>query len=412
MSVDGRLAIHGGVPACEGLPAFPVWPSATDDDERAVLEVLRSAQWGSNQGTRVATFEREFAEAHGAAHAVAMVNGTMSLVVSLRAAGVGPGDEVIVPSYTFIATASAALFVGAIPIFADVRSSDHNIDPASVESLITERTRAIIVVHLAGNVADLDSLTAIAKAHGIALIEDAAQAVGASWRDRPVGAIGDLGSFSFQSSKNMTAGEGGIVVTDDDRLASIVYSLVNVGRIRGGGWYEHASIGYNLRLTEFQGAILRNQLRRLPQSLADHESGARTLQSMLEGIDGIVVDHESENISAHGRHLFMLRTPELARRGLRDAALKALIAEGVDVSGGYIPLHRNEALLRERAVIADRHGRVLPDAHCPVTDVVCTDTMWMPHNVMLASEDRLRGVAEAFRKVLAHVDQLEELVEG
>lgn len=410
MNADGRLAIHGGIPASEGLPGFPVWPSATDDDERAVLEVLRSAEWGSNQGTRVAAFEREFAEAHGAAHAVAMVNGTMSLVVSLRAAGVGPGDEVIVPSYTFIATASAALFVGAIPIFADVRIDDHNIDPASVEALITERTKAIIVVHLAGNIADLDSLTAVAGKHGLALIEDAAQAVGASWRDRPVGAIGDLGSFSFQSSKNMTAGEGGIVVTDDDRLASMVYSLVNVGRIKGGGWYEHATIGYNLRMTEFQGAILRNQLVRLPQSLADHEFGAQVLRAELEGIEGIVVDRESENVTVHGRHLFMLRTPELARRGLRDAAVKALVAEGVDVSGGYVPLHRNEALLRERAVIAQRHGRTLSEPHCPVTDVVCTDTMWMPHHVLLSSERRLSGVAAAFRKVFAHVDQLEELV--
>lgn len=402
MNSDQSSAVRGGHPALADLPPFPAWPQHTDADQQALLEVLQSGLWGSTHGDVVAQFETEFAEAHDAKHAVALGNGTLALVAALRAGGVGIGDEVIVPPYTFIATAAAALFVGAVPVFADVLPDTHLIDPAAVEACVTERTKAVIAVHLAGNVADLDALREVTGRHNLILIEDAAQAAGAAWRGRPVGAISDIGTFSFQTSKNMSAGEGGILVTDDDRLASIAYSLVNVGRVRGGGWYEHATVGYNLRLTEFQGALLRGQLARLPEQQQVRDTNARLLTELLGEIDGVQVDAEPEAVTSHGRHLFMMRIPSLGADGRRDAAVKALNAEGVvGASGGYVPLHRNEALRSETKLITDRLGQPYPEASCPVADLVCTDTIWLPQHLLLGSTDQMYGIAGAVRKVLS-----------
>lgn len=404
---DRGLAVQGGRPALDGLPPFPSWPQHSEADAQALLGVLESGKWGSTHGDIVATFESEFAAAHGAKYGVALTNGTLAIAAALRAAGVGVGDEVIVPPYTFIATASAALFVGAVPTFADVEPDTHLIDPASVERAITDRTKAIIAVHLAGSVANLDALNHIAETRGLTLIEDAAQATGAAWRGRPVGAIGHLGTFSFQSSKNITAGEGGIVLTDDERLAAGVYSLVNVGRVRGGGWYEHASVGYNLRLTEFQGALLRGQLTRLPEQQKVRDENAKLLTQLLADVDGVEVDREPAEMTAHGRHLFMFRVPGLGKAGLRDAAAKALNAEGVvGASGGYVPLHRNEALLAESKALADRLGQPYPEADCPVSDLVCTDTIWFPQTIMLGSTEQIHAVAEAITKVTGAGDAL------
>jgi len=401
------LAIDGGRPALDGLPPFPAWPQHNEADAKALLGVLESGKWGSTHGNLVEQFETEFAAAQGAKHGVALSNGTLALAAALRAAGVGVGDEVIVPPYTFIATASAALFVGAVPTFADVDPDTHLIDPASVERAITDRTKAIIAVHLAGNVADLDALNRIADTNGLTLIEDAAQASGAAWRGRPVGAIGHLGTFSFQTSKNLTAGEGGIVLTDDDRLASAVYSLVNVGRVRGGGWYEHASVGYNLRLTEFQGALLRSQLTRLAEQQKLRDENAKLLTERLSGVAGVQVDREPAEVTAHGRHLFMFRVPELGRAGLRDAAAKALNAEGVvGASSGYVPLHRNEALVAESKALADRLGQPYPEADCPVADLVCTDTIWLPQPTLLGTAEQTNAVADAIIKVVGAGERL------
>ena len=372
------------------------WPVYDDAEEKALLEVLRSGHWGSTSGDVVATFEREFAEYHQAGHAICLTNGTLAIAAALRAAGVGLGDEVIVPPYTFIATASAALFVGAVPVFADVDPDTHLLDPAAAEAAITERTKAVIVVHLAGRPADLDAFTALGERRGLAIIEDAAQAHGAAYKGRKVGAIGDLGTFSFQSSKNITAGEGGAVVTDDDRLAAAVHSLVNVGRVPGGGWYQHETVGYNLRLTEFQAALLRVQLGRHPQQQETRERNAQLLTSLLNDVDGVRVAPEDPSITAHGRHLFLMRIS-----AARDTALQALAAELPGASSGYVPLHRNAAVLRESKAIADRLGQPYPDADCPHADAVSADTIWLPQTYLLGTEDQTRAIATAIAKAAA-----------
>lgn len=407
MTSDEKLAIHGGTAALEGLPPFPSWPQAGDGDEQALLDVLRSGNWGSTHGDVVKTFESEFAAAQQARHGTALSNGTLALAAALQAGGVGIGDEVIVPPYTFIATAAAALFVGAVPIFADVNPETHLLDPAAAEAAITERTKAIIPVHLAGLVADMDAFVELGRRHNVIIIEDAAQAAGAAYKGRPVGAIGDLGTFSFQTSKNVSAGEGGIVTTDDDALASAVYSLVNVGRVRDGGWYEHARVGYNLRLTEFQGALLRGQLARLPELQKVRDANAQLLSDLLRDVDGIQVAPDLPEVTAHGRHLFMMRIAPFAAEGRRAAALEALRAEGViGASGGYVPLHRNEALIAEATAIAERLSQPYPTFDCPNADSVSADTVWLPQHLLLSSTEQIHAVATAITKVVASADQL------
>lgn len=408
--MSGTLALLGGSPLLD-TTTYPAWPAVVGDEVAAAERVLTSGAWGSNVGGEVKAFEREFAEFQQSPHGTATVNGTIALVAALKAAGVGLGDEVIVPSYTFIATAAAALMIGAVPVFADVRADDHLIDPEHVATLVTPRTRAIIAVHLAGAVADMDALAAIARQHGLRLIEDAAQAAGASYRGRRVGALGDIGTFSFQSSKNLTSGEGGIMLTADPALAEALYSFVNVGRVPGGGWYEHRTLGYNLRLTELQGAVLRAQLAAFPALQEKRERAAVRLDAALAGIDGLRLARVDASTTEHGRHLHMLRVPGLGEQGLRDAAVAALKAEGVaGAFGGYVPLHRSEALLGEADAIADRLGQPRPARECPVTDTLCADTIWLDQRTLLADDDHLDGVAEAFAKVLSQEDALRDHV--
>lgn len=398
------LAINGGPASVSFVPS---WPRFGEADEQAVLDVVRSGHWGSTSGTTVAQFESELAASFGAEHAIALTSGTTGLVAALASAGVGIGDEVIVPPYTFIATVSAALFLGAIPVFADVRGDNHLIDPESIRSVITERTRAIVVVHLAGGIADMDAINAIAQERGLRVIEDCAQAAGASWNGRSVGTLGDAGVFSFQSSKNLTAGEGGAAITNDDAMAEALYSMVNVGRRKGGGWYEHVRIGYNLRMTEFQAALLRTQLPRFAALQTELDEGARRLTGLLADVDGVVPDVEDPRWTTHGRHCYLMRLPGCTGdAAARDAVVAALQAEGLGASGGYVPLHRNTAVLERAREIAALLGRDYPDPVCPVADEVCTDTIWL-HHVWLAGGAAATGqVAAALAKVLGRLDEV------
>jgi dTDP-4-amino-4,6-dideoxygalactose transaminase len=398
------LAVHGGPVTFPDGDPFPTWPQHDDSEETALLQVLRSGKWGSTNGDVVAAFEQEFAAYQQADHAVCMTNATIGIAVALRTAGVGIGDEVIVPPYTFIATASAALLIGAVPVFADIDPITHLMDPQAAEQAITPRSKAIVVVHLAGRPADLAAFTDLGRRHGLVIIEDAAQAHGASFRGRRVGAIGDLGVFSFQSSKNMTAGEGGVITTNDPDRAAAVYSMINVGRVRGGGWYEHRSVGFNLRLTELQGALLRAQLRRHPDQQATRERSAQLLTVLLkDDVDAgkIILAPDHSDVTEHGRHLFVFRVPELGAAGRRDEAVAALAAEGLPAaSTGYVPHHRNDPLITETAGLCRRLGRSYVPRSCPHADVAAADTIWLPHNYLLGDEEQTERLAAAIHKVV------------
>ena len=260
-----KLAINGGTPVrTEPFPKWPVWDQNEID---GLANVIKSGKWGSLHGNLVSEFEGKYAKMHDAKYGICVGSGTVGLRIALMAAGIGgEGEEVIVPAYTFIATASAVIEANATPVFVDIDSDTYNIDPEKIEAAITPKTRAIMPVHFGGRPADMDRILEIAQKHNLVVIEDAAQAWGSSWKGTGVGAIGLAGAFSFQSSKNITCAEGGIILSNDDEFAKFARSHANCGRSEDGQWYEHCYWGSNVRLTEFQGAVLMAQLGTLSRA--------------------------------------------------------------------------------------------------------------------------------------------------
>ncbi len=389
-----KLAIEGGIPV--RTAPFPGWPVFDEREVEAVSAVVRSGKWGALAGDQVKTFEREFADYQQAKHATAVVNGTAGLEVAMRALGIGPGDEVITSSYTFVATPNAALLVGARPVMVDIRPDTYLIDPACIEAAITPRTRALLPVHYSGCPCDMDAIMEIARRHNLAVVEDACQAWGAEWRGQRVGAIGNVGTFSFQASKNINAGEGGLIVTNDDDLAEVIWSLHNVGRRRGGEWYEHVRVGWNMRMTEFQGAILRVQFTRLPEHTARRNANARYLAGQLRqvgGLDPLVID---PRITAHAWHVFVMRYRPEAFGGMpRAEFLQALQAEGIPVGRGYLPLTRSEAIIEGLRQM----GAPAP-APCPVAERACEEeAVNITQNVLLGTRQDMDDIVEAVARI-------------
>ncbi len=388
------------------MKPWPRWPIHDEREEDALLRVLHSGIWWSVPGTEGKEFEREFALYHGAGYGVACANGTVALEVALRALRIGCGDEVIVPPYTFVATASAVLGVGAVPVFVDIEPDTLNMDPTQIEQAITPRTAAVIPVHIAGRPADMDVIPVIAARHGLAVIEDSAQAHGSAWRGTRVGAIGDIGTFSFQASKNLNSGEGGAVITNREDLADAAWSVVNIGRVRNGGWYEHQVYGSNFRLTEFQSALLRTQLSRLPEQTERRTANARDLRHHLSKISGIALPAEDPRITCHAYHLFTFRYDPGAFGGRsRDEFLRALTAEGVPCTDGYIPLYREGLFVRHAAgqgkgCAAGRHIEY-PSLSLPVCEQVCQDTVWLEQYLLLGDPSDMDDIAAAIRRIQA-----------
>lgn len=400
----GSLALLGGEPV-RSQP-FPAWPEFGEPEERAVLTALRSGQWGRTTGRLNDEFERRFATYQQADRAITCVNGTVALELALRASGVDQGDEVIVPSYTFIATASAVLHLGATPVFADIEPATFTMSPASAAALVSSKTRAIIPVHLAGAPADLDGITAMARGLDIAVVEDAAQAAGAEWRGRRVGAIGDLGTFSFQSTKVLTAGEGGAVVTNNPAYAETVWSLQNVGRVPGGEWYEHHRLGWNLRMTEFQAAVLLAQLDRLDVQIARRGRNAAYLGGLLREVDGIEPLATTPGVTRHPYYLYVFRYRDTAFGRLpKPRFIEALVAEGIPAMPGYPPLHTMPALRRaiEERGLPVRSGE---GGHLPDTGRAWAEGIWLPQNVLLGEEEDVADVQRAIVKIARHRSEL------
>ncbi len=397
-ATEQQLAIDGG-DAVRQAP-YPRWPpAATSEQERLILEVLRSGKWGATQGRCVDQLATRFAQLHDSRHGVCIANGTLALTVGLRALGVRPGDEVIVPAYTFIATATAAMLIGATPVFADIDPATLLIDPASVDALITPRTRAIVPVHLAGCPADMGRLVAIARRHGIPILEDAAQAHAARYEGRAVGSIGEMGAFSFQTSKNLSAGEGGALVTSDEALFVKAWSLHNVGRVPGGEWYQHEGVGWNLRLTEFQAAVLLPQLDLLSEMVQRRERAAAYLaRRITEEVEGAAPASRPAWASTHAWHLFVLRyDAKLFGGRSRDDAVRALAAEGIPCDEGYVSLDAIPALVAEIASVARRDRTPEP---CVASRAAADGAvLWIRQQVLLGDEEGLEDVVRALVKI-------------
>ncbi|WP_405067259.1 DegT/DnrJ/EryC1/StrS family aminotransferase [Kribbella sp. NBC_01510] len=372
------LAIDGGTPVrTDGWPSWP--PPATAEQRELLLEVLDSGAWGATSGTKVGEFTKAFAASIGAPYGVSVVNGTVALFLALRALGVGRDDEVIVPAYTFVASATAVVLAGARPVIADVTPETLHLDPAAVERLIRPRTKAIMPVHLAGAPADVDAL----KGYGAPIVEDAAQAHGATWHGRPVGTLGDAACFSFQSSKAMTAGEGGLVVTADEAVYRKLWALHNVGRSIEGGWYEHPDVGWNLRMTEFQAAVLFPQLAVLDEQVRARERAVDYLRQELE----ILPAPAGTTRSSH--HLALVRYDPRAFGGRSKADfIAAMAAEGIPLDTGYRSLSREGAL--------SAYTDLQP---CPVAEAAADSVVWIRQSMLMAGEEALADIGTAARKV-------------
>ena len=319
---------------------FRPGPSPTRAKKTRSWRSSRRGKWF--RGERVAAFESAYASLTGAKGCLATANGTSALITSLAALGIGPGDEVIVPPYTFIATVNAVLLMHALPVFVDTDLETFQIDARKVEAAITPRTRAMIPVHLGGSAADLDTILPIASRRGIPVVEDACQAHLAEWRGRKVGTYGSTGCFSFQASKNLNSAEGGAVITSDAALLETCYRFHNNSRGRGGSGtdFSYTRTGANLRLTEFQAALLLAQMTRLEAQSKTREQNAAYLTKRLAEIPGIAPARMYEGCTRNAWHLYMFRYDSSQFSGLsRSQFLKALAAEGVPASGGYSPLN-------------------------------------------------------------------------
>jgi dTDP-4-amino-4,6-dideoxygalactose transaminase len=396
------LAIDGGTPVRQ--TPWPQWPVFGETEAQILRDVLHSGQWWSVGGTKVPEFEEAFARLQDAQHAICVTNGTAAIEVALRALGIGCGDEVIVPPYTFIATASSVLAVGATPIFVDIEPRSLNIDPQLIEAAITDRTRAVIPVHIAGCPADMDGVLEAARKHHLAVIEDAAQAHAAEWKGRKVGAIGDCGTFSFQASKNLNAGEGGAIVTDEAEIADKCWSVHNVGRTKSGRWYEHHVLGGNFRMTEWQAAILLAQLERLPCQTERRTKNAAHLTEVLSRIPGICTLPPDPCVTRHAYHLYIFRYDASAFGGhTRDEFIAALCAEGVPCSAGYVPLYKEIVFQRKTANVGSwcKAGRFVDYSKvaCPVCEEVCGDAVWVVQSMLLGEPSDMDDIAEAVAKI-------------
>ncbi|HTI72513.1 MAG TPA: DegT/DnrJ/EryC1/StrS family aminotransferase [Candidatus Limnocylindria bacterium] len=397
-----KLALLGGKPI-RSRP-FTAWPIYGKAEEKRLLKTLHSGKWGRLQGDEVSTFERRFAAMHGCQQGICIVNGTVSLRISLIAAGIRADDEVIVPPYTFFSTASAVIEANAVPVFADIDLETFNLNPKAVEAAITPRTKAIIPVHFAGQPADMNALMAIAAKHKLTVIEDAAHAHGASYQSRPAGSLAHLASFSFQSSKNLTCGEGGIITSNDNTLAEACRSIHNCGRVPQGLWYEHHVISGNNRLGEFQAAILNCQLDRLESQTKTRDRNGQYLASRISKLPGIHPQKRSTDCTRHSYHLFMLRLDSAAFGAPRATVIKALQAEGIPCSGGYAislhkqPMFQNKAfgpyLPKSSAKL--RYDRV----ECPNSDLICREQgVWFEQSMFLGTRTDMDDIAAAFEKI-------------
>ena len=354
-----------------------------EDDIRAVVEVLRS-EWLTT-GPRVAEFEREFARQVDSTEAVAVSNGTAALHAAMHALGIGPGDEVIVPAMTFAATANCVVFQGATPVFVDVDADTLLIDPDRVEEKITPRTKAVIAVDYAGHPADYDSLTAITKERGIALVADACHALGADYKSRPVGSLADLSTFSFHPVKHITTAEGGMVTTRETDLAQRMRRFRNHGitsdhrqREAQGSWlYEMADLGYNYRLTDLQCALGISQLRKLKTWIDRRQNIARRYREFFNRMPTVRLLKVAEFVS-HAYHLFVVRINFTKLALDRATIFKKLRVKGIGVNVHYIPVHLHPFY---------QNNFSTGPGMCPIAELAYEQILSLPMHAGMTDED-------------------------
>ncbi len=411
-----KLAINGGPKV--RTAAWPAWPAYTEKEKEQLLDVLESREWGGypSPNRKAGEFAEKFAAYHDAKYGVCCANGTVSIELALRAAGLKYGDEVIVTPYTWIATATAVVTTNGVPVFADVKASDYTIDPDAIEAKITPKTKAIMPVHLGSSVADMDRIMAIAAKHDLVVIEDSAHAHGAKWNGKGLGSIGHFGSFSFQSSKLMTAGEGGLVTTNDDEFNMKLHSLVNCGRKEPGydkfsGWL----LGWNYRISEWSAGVLLAQLEELESRTKLRMENAAYLTEQLRQIDGLEVIERDARLTVQHHYQYIFKFKPEGFKGLhRNQFLQALYAEGVEFDGPfYVALPGREEFSVSAdyyPAIRERYGDAITEAHaadCPVTNNAANnEAIWVHYPYLMGTKQDIDDIITAIKKVQDNVDEL------
>jgi 3-amino-5-hydroxybenzoate synthase len=407
-----NLAISGGNKV--RTTPFPAWPYYDETEREAVNRVLDSRNWWANQGTEVKEFEKEWSNFTNAKASFAVTNGTHTLEVIFLALGIGDGDEVIVADWSFLATISTILTVNATPKIVDVDPLTGTIDIKQAESAITRKTKAIVCVHVAGSMSDMDGLLALGKKHGIAIIEDSAHAHGSRWHGQHAGTIGDAGSFSFQSSKLMTAGEGGVITTKREDLIPMIKSYINCGRGEGIWYYRHLRLGGNYRLSEWQGAVLRAQLARFETQQKNRAANANYLNAEIAKIPGFKPQGRYKGCTDQGNYCYVVEVESQTLSGAsRDQIRHALLAEGMSLTTAYPPLHRLE-MFKDRASLGPRlRGKVTKIRYnkqkFPVTDHLAENTLWFNTSVLMGDRSDADSVLEAVNKIADNAQAVAKL---
>lgn len=405
-----ELALLGGEPV--RAEAWPTWPVHDQRDIDAVSEVVASGRWGGHPypGPVTAKFAAGFEELQGGGYAVPMTNGTVTMEVALRVANIGWGDEVIVPSYTFAATATAPLAAGCIPVIVDVDPNTCCIDPVAVEAAVTPRTKAVIVVHLAAHMADMDAIMEIAERHNLIVIEDCAHAHGAKWRGQGAGTIGHFGSFSLQSSKTLTTGEGGVLMCRTPELAQRAASVIDCGRPHDEAGTEY-TYGANFRMTEMQSALGVVALERFPEQFKAREEMATYMDEALSEIPGVRVLRQDPRNTARSVYCYIFKIDPESFGASHEVVVEALLAEGIRCGVGYPPMNRYELYQPQLSKLpvpsafpaqVRQEDKVLPVAE----QLSKHEAIWLGESTFRAGKEGVDDVATALRKVQAHAREL------
>lgn len=395
------LAIKGGERVrTEPFPSWPVWGR---EEEEALLTALRSGVWGRG-GQLVKRFGEVFASYIGCKFGVPCMNGTTALQVALRAVGVGPGDRVLTTPYTFVATSSVIIELGAIPVYVDIVEDGVNIDSKLVAESMSQEIKAILPVHVGGHPVDMDLISRASSEYGTPVVEDAAEAHGSEWRGRRLGSISTAGCFSFQSSKVLTSGEGGLISTNDETIAGLCSSLVDCGRTPERDWFENDLLGYNYRMSEFQAGVLLSQLRRLDGQIERRQKNFEALSNLCRELEGFSIIQPPDGTTRVCHYLVMVRIdPDFFRGIQKTKIVEALKAEGIPASVGWpVPLYRYQPIKR----FLEKQGMRLDPHDFPNAEKAASNFFFIHHRVLLGGYKEVEDIFRALRKIEQNLDDV------
>jgi dTDP-4-amino-4,6-dideoxygalactose transaminase len=408
-----ELAILGGEPVRKR--PFSAWPQYQPADAQRLQQVLESRHWGGYPvpSRFSGEFADRFADMHGAKYALCLSNGTIAIIAALQAAGIRFGDEVIVPAYTWDGTATAVLFAGGVPVFVDVDPDTYCLDVECVRNVITPRTRAVLPVHLAMRFTDMDTLLDLAKKHDLKVIEDCAHAHGGQYKGRGAGSMGDIGCFSFQESKLMTAGEGGIVTTSDLACFEHMQSQVNCGRASRTDRYKQRVLGSNYRMTELQAALLIGQLDMLPELAARRARLAALLSEAISAIDGVRALPPQSAVTRGTTYCYVFQYRPEDPLVSRDLFAAALDAEGIPCDGRfYEAVYRSDLFyaspeLSPQLCMNRSEPVNYSQVHCPVSErAAYEEAMWLPQFLLIGDDADVDDIARGIAKVMDNIEDL------